>query len=300
MPETSEPAPTARGRVFGGTVAIVAIVALSLLAGVLALALMNKEYVVALDTEGRIDISVKSGTTLRDILLKSLEADRAAVEEILTARDYYHYADPDLAHALETLSAEDPADAPAVAALRQLLRDQRGPFVMPDTLVGFDAKLIEAFGNLETKLQETRQTSDLLIGLWRQSLEYKGIFRTRLFDATVRRLPASSGGGARLILIHGCPGSDFNGSEIMLRTPDLVGSVSGIIGTSELHRCDESDQKLAELFSRETASFGLDADSYQKLFSPGDPTAALEPELSARFQFLPTGSTTVLQSHFGG
>jgi len=300
MSQNPEPAPRSGARSIGTTVGVVGIVAVALLAGVLALAQMNKGYSVALDKDGKFNISVESGANLRDILVTALEVDRAGVEEILAARDYYHYADPDLANALERLRPDAPEDAAAVAALRQLLRDQRGPFVMPDTLVGFDAKLIEAFGDLEAKLQETRQTSDLLIGLWRQSLEFKGIFRTRLFDATVRRLPAPTGGDDRFILIHACPGSDFNGSEIMLRTADLVGSISGIIGTSQQHRCNEHDQKLAELFSRETALLGLDAVSYQKLFSPGDPDAVLAPELPARFQFLPTGSTTVLQSQFGG
>ncbi len=292
MPDTSKGG--------AGTVAVVAIVVLGLLVAVLLLARMNKDYTIALDKDGKIDISVASGTNFRDILLEALERDRDSVDEILAARNYYHFADAKLANALETLSPDAPEHAQAVAALRQLLRDQRGPFVMPETLAGLDAKLIEAFGSLDAQLQQTKQASDLLIGLWRQSLEYKGIFRTRLFDAKVRRLPAVARPEQRFILIHACPGSDFNGSEISLYSSDRIGSISGIVGTSTLHRCLEQSQQLAQLFSGGEALLGLDAESYQRLFSPGDPDAVLEPELSAQFQFLPTGTMTVLQPSLGG
>lgn len=294
MPESST-RPASGAKSGFPIVAVIAIVTAAVLAVVVILARMNKDYTIAVDKDGKFNIAVASGVNLRDILLEALATDRASVNEVLKGQGYYHFADPDLANALEQLTPDTPEHAEAVAAMRRLLRDQRGPFVMPDTLAGLDAKLIEAFGLLDAKLQETKQTSDLVIGLWRQSLEYKGIFRTRLFDARVRRLPAGARTGGPAILIHACPGSDFNGSEISLYTADRVGSLSGVVGTSTHHRCSESSQKLAQLFSHQEALFGLDAESYQKLFSPGDPYATLPPELPAQFQFLPTGSTTLLQ-----
>lgn len=268
-----------------GVVAVVAV-----LAAVVALAQMNKGFTVAIDKAGKFDITVDSGSDLREILIAALESDRDSVDEVLAGRGYYHFTDPDLANALEGLSPDAPEHKPAVASLRRLLRDERGPFVMPDTLVGFDDKLIDAFGRLEAKLDETKQTSALLVELWRQSLEYKGIFRTRMFEARVRRLPVRLADGSGEVLILGCPGSDFNGKRISLVSPDTTSSLAGFIGTSASHRCQEKDQKLADLFQQEAAFFGLDPVSYQRLFSPGDPEAVLEPEMAAQFQFLPTVS----------
>lgn len=295
MAQPSQPPSAGPSRRAGPMVGVVAIVAAAVLAIVAWLAWINREFTLAIDKEGRFNISVASGANLRDVLLEALDRDKASVEEVLTARGYHHFADPGLAAALARLDPAAPEHAAAVASIRQLLREQRGPFTMPDALKVLDARLVDALASLETSLEASRQTSELLVELWRQSLDFQGIFRHRMFRATVQRYPASPGGTRGLVLVMGCPGSDFLGKEVSLRALDGNGQVSGIVLSSATHHCDGADQKLADLFADQPARLGLDAETYQRLFSAADPTGALPDEMPVRFQFLPQGTGQLLQ-----
>jgi hypothetical protein len=282
----ANPLSTGAGRVVTG------IVAVTLGVVVYQLAAMNKDFEINLDKAGQFKVAVRSDANFEALVQAALAENASSVEGALANLGYFRVTDPRVVAALEGLDPADPAEAEVVAGVRHMFRDQRGPFTMPDSLVEVDARLIAAFDSLEKELQKSNRTSDLVIELWRQSLEYQGIFRTRMFDAEVWPYPAAEGEAVSgPIAVYACPGSDFLGKEVMLLAPDFT-SISGEVVAHPLHRCDEQDQKLVQLFAREKAVLGLDARAWTALFGADVPTDAPQ---EARFQFLPEGTSLLLQ-----
>jgi hypothetical protein len=275
-----------------GLYALLGFLALAVLAGVgLWIAGQTGRAVrIALDPDSGLTLDVAAADSFADVVGSALEADRTTVEAILKSQGFYQVSDPDLVAKLETLTREEPPHDRVVSGLRRLLRDQRGPFLEPASLREIDGRLISAFAALDEQLRSAQETNGFIMELWRDSLEYQGLFRTRVFNADVTQLffePRD----AESVEVLACPGNEFVGMDVTVFLDGAPGQVTGRVVSDPVRlNCQNSAETLAQLFAGKSARIGLDRAAFGKLAAPADPTASLPPRLDARFLVHPIGS----------
>jgi len=205
----------------GGWLAIVCLAVI--VAGLVGyLASQNKGFKIALDKNGKVEIDVSADETFGQLLKKALEKNRTEVDAILVSHQYYSLANANFVDQLEHLDPSKAATKEISNRLRRLLWDLRGPFETPFTLIGADQRMRKALDALELLRKEKKQTSALLVELWKESLEGDGIFYPRSFSATLEIVPGAPTGGDDRKIVLVCPG-------------DALATLSGIVMSLSVH-----------------------------------------------------------------
>jgi hypothetical protein len=145
-----------------------------------------------------------------------MEKDEATVTALLAGRGFFRATDQRIVREIENLDPADPEDAVVVGALRQMLWDLSGPFRLPDTMIGADARLVSAI-EAQTATPDDPTQGRLLAELVRRSLDRSSIFEVRQFPARLQPLEPLSGPLAReAAMIWACPGSELIGKQAQI------------------------------------------------------------------------------------
>lgn len=268
-------------------VAVVAIVAVATYFVVTDLAEMNKNFDVVLDKEGKIAIAVSADDSFADILSAAIARDSETVEAILAAKQYYRLTSTQLVDELRKFDAAHSETQEVSRGLRRLLWDLQGPFSPPGTLRGADERMIRALDDLDEALSGAQEASTLLTELWRLSLERKGVFKPRLFHASIEIVPAISVAGGWTGTVLACPGSMLVGRMLFVRTR---GSMKVEVSHNpSLFNCDPPALTASQMLAGGQVRLGLSEDVFRKLVDPDGLAGIGDGRNTASFEIYPRG-----------
>lgn len=268
-------------------IVVVAIVAVAAYFLVTDLAKMNKDVEVLLDKEGKVAITVRADDSFADVLKNAIAKDSGTVEAILAGNQYYSLTSAQLVDELRKFDASQSETQEVSEALRRLLWDLQGPFSPPGTLRGADERMIRALDDLDEALQEAKEASVLLTELWRLSLERKGVFKPRLFHASIEVIPGIPTEDTRIESVLACPGSMLVGRVLFIQTR---GSMKVEVShNASLFHCDPPAFTAAQMLAGGRVRLGLSESAFRKLVDPDGQAGIGDGRNTASFEIYPRG-----------
>jgi len=259
---------------------LVLVIAAIVVTATYLLARMNKEFSIGIGKEGAA-ILVKADDSFNSVLNKAIETDSGTVEAILGQKQYYKLTSVQLVDALRKLDASQPDNQRVSQGLRTLLWDLKGPFALPGTLRGADLRMMGAFDDLEEALKEAEEANHLFTELWRLSLERKGVFKPRLFHASIEIIDAPTDETA-----FACPGSMLVERLVFIHVVGFDGSLTREVTQNPLlFHCDPPALTARQMLAGGTVRLGLSERAFENLV--GDDAGIGVSRTKARFEVYP-------------